>query len=125
LPLSLQDLINDDRTVTLDWQGHKIALTYRPSALNRDFYRRTRNQPEDRQWNSEYAVNWLLGSPTDGQPPNPVLIGWDVVGADGKPAPVDEATIAPMNTLLLLAMVDKINADLLPNSPKNETSDDG
>lgn len=118
--VSLTDLINDKRTVPVEFAGRTVTITYHPNALNRNFYKEQADQFADRRkagtvmTDDEWAIFWF----------RKIVCGWDITKGD-KEAPIDEATLTQLGTRFLLNAIETVSADLLPNPKKSEPSPSG
>lgn len=73
MSLSLTDLVNDRRTVTVTYLGHDVKVTYKPSAYTGEVAAQLGVMPT---W--EFIVT--------------IVEEWDVLDGD-TPVPVDEANV--------------------------------
>jgi len=115
--VSLNDLVNDKRTVPVEYLGRTIELTYRPNSLNRNFYEELRKRSAEKRAANEvltddqWAVLWF----------SKIVCGWDLTkGADE--APITEETLALLGTRFLLQAIETISQDLLPNPKRSASS---
>lgn len=83
--MSLAALIAVNQTVTVDYYGNEIDVTYAPARYNADFW----------DWMNDPEGGQKAGSIPEAL--ERLLVSWDVTGPDGKPIPTTAAAMAEHN----------------------------
>jgi hypothetical protein len=99
MPLRIIDLIEKRKTIVAEWEGERITLVSRPHSrvLGEEI------NGEGRDW----VVEQL----------KVMVISWDILGEDGKTAPIDDATLRRLPDQCLYAMNKAIVEGWRPNPP--------
>lgn len=101
MPISLANIKNDKRTVTVNYFGDTCEVTYKPSALTPT----VENELREAEDNSV-----LIDTLCD------MLTAWDVLGEDGAPLPIEVKVLNSLPNALLGAIMQGCREDMLPKS---------
>lgn len=105
MPISLADLTKATRSLTLEYDGSTVALTYYPGKLT---------PAVEARLNQANADNRPAGGVAEELAR--LIASWDVLDAKGKPEPITVELLRELPTRFLLAMVSAIGADARPNA---------
>jgi hypothetical protein len=131
MTIRIDELINQQAEVDVQYKGHAAKVTYRPDAYTPAMERAARARQEDSDWTTGVVLDML----------EPLLADWDLstnkVDADGKVVldqdnkPVEvklEPTRENMERVpvnLLLEILRQVTEDMRPGEAKGETSRGG
>lgn len=104
MPISIADLTRPTRTVTVDYDGNIVNLTYSPGRLTPAVEARL-NQANEQNRPASGVADELAK----------IIVSWDVTGDDGKPLAVTADLLHEFPTRFLLACVSAIGGDARPN----------
>ncbi len=96
MPISLSDLQNNTRVLTLEYDGESVTIVYRPGVI-------TPANSDD--FNRQAVVEQLEG----------LLVSWDIVDDKGKPLPVTKELLDTLPARFLAHLSGAIVGDLRPN----------
>lgn len=127
MPIRVQDLLNDERTIVVETKAGDMHLTYQPSAYAAEL--------EDRSMRL-IETNRPYSSLAEGL--SKLVVGWDITGkvettGDDGVAKVDENAPLPITLdvlrnlpgSLLILMQNAINADMKPKPDELKNSGAG
>lgn len=130
MPISVQDLLGDRRTIDVDTKAGKMSLTYQPSAyaaILEDVSMRLleTNRPYSSLATglAQLVVAWDITGP--------VTVGRDdsgddvLVGAEGETLPITLEVLRSLPGSLLVLMQNAINADMKPKPDEQKNSGAG
>lgn len=110
--IKIGDLIADERTITVEYQGETAKVIYRPSAYTPIVEERAQDEIDNNRPGSGLA-NLLEG----------MLIRWEVVGEDGEELPPTVEVMREMPVSFLTAMVNAVVEDM--NVSREEIKNSG
>lgn len=102
MPVRLSELVNDSKTVSVSVGDFDINISYRPNAITMPALLRLdtmTNAPASEQ--VEIMAEMLSG----------FIAGWDILGDDDKPIPVNVETLKAMPYRLIMLIMDAIRSD--------------
>ena len=103
--MKLSPLTATTRQIDVDYYGSAVAVTYRPGVLTPD---------EDDRIQAAREANTLTDALIDLL--MRMLVTWDVEGDDGKPLPIEAATLRVLPNALLLKIMAAVQEDMVPNA---------
>ena len=101
MPIQIADLMRDERTCTVEYQGESAKVTYRPGAYTpivEDAFQTAieTNRP------SRGVAEMLAG----------LLVGWEVLDDDGNEIPVTVKFLVAVSSSFLFAVINAITSDM-------------
>ena len=99
MPISLAELQNNTRTLTVDYDGQKVTVVYRPALLTT-------------AGSDGFAKLNIVGQMEQ------LLVSWDVMGDDDKPAPVTGELLGMLPARFLAHIADAVAGDMRPNAKR-------
>jgi hypothetical protein len=109
----LSAIKNRVEEIKIDYQGHEINVTYRPSGLSTQ--QAMELQAADKTDNKAVMTSLVRGLCA-------LVVTWDVLGDDGQPLPVEEDVIlATFPPDLVILMANTIGEHNRPNAGKSDT----
>jgi len=101
VPIRVLDLVNKRKEITVEWEGEQVKLAYRPYSQIIENQMKLVAESSDRGATIEQL--------------KALLLWWELVGEDGKPAPISYETLDVLPSPLLIAMNRAIVAAMYPN----------
>lgn len=116
MPIHLSDLSGKTRSVRVEWEGEEVNVTYSPSAnttaLQLSLQQAAADDPVE---GTRQAILMLTH----------ILVGWDIMKPpNGKekpeePEPITEEFLHKLPATFVMAILDKINEEQVPNRRKS------
>ena len=97
MPISLNHLKNDKRTITADYFGDPVNLVYKPSELTPTVEAEIRD-------NDQSVVKVFCK----------LIVNWDVVDEKGEELPITEEVVGEMPSAFLNALIYACRDDMIP-----------
>lgn len=114
MPISISALTANRRTVSIDFGGETLKVTYRPSAINAVQEARELEDKEKGQ-HVLSMVRTMIET----------IESWDLLGDDGKPLALTEDNLKPLGIDILSQISRAIVTDALPNRTTPPNSNNG
>lgn len=112
--MRLSHVLADERNVTIEIDGEKLAVTYRPSSFTPEVEDAFLSTMDNRR--SGNAMAQVLAG---------MLVGWDLQDEQGSVYPTTEAELRKLPMLFLGQVVEAIMEDIRPNARKRSSSNGG
>ena len=90
MPVKVSDLVKNERTVSLDFDGDTLNIRYRPNSLTVGIERRLA-AAEGGEETIDAGLEALLA----------LIVEWDLLGEDGKPLPVTKEQMEALPGVVL------------------------
>lgn len=109
MPIRVLDLVNKRKEIVVEWEGEQVKLAYRPySQVIENAMKEVATKAA-----AEGAKGIDRGATIEQL--KALLLSWELVGEDGKPAPISYETLDILPSPLLIAMNRAIVAAMYPN----------
>jgi hypothetical protein len=99
MPVSLSELQSNVRSIVVEYDNDKVAITYKPAMLT---------AASSAEFTKQGVVAQL----------ETLLVSWDVLDEKGKALPVSTELLNQMPGRFLTHLVNAINEDMRPNSTR-------
>jgi hypothetical protein len=103
MPIRVSDLANKRKDITVEWEGVRIALAFRPGSIAVEAEVKA---AENKEGNERGVIIESLRA---------MVLWWDIVDDNGKPAPISYETLDRLPFPLLHAMNRAIIEAMYPN----------
>lgn len=114
MPLTLTDLMQDERTFTLTYLDEELEVTYRPSGYTPEVEDRFQSKIEANRSSNSFA-EFLAG----------ILVKWNLESEDGSPYPTDVSALRKLPSRFLSRVVSEITTDMQSEMEERKNSGAG
>ena len=113
MPIRLSDLAAKTRTVTVDFEGTPIEVTYLPGRMTMATQQRLQKSTELPAGKANRELATILAE---------LVAGWDVTDDNGAPLPVTEELVRQLPLRFVTALTTELFEDINPNEGKIASS---
>ncbi len=99
MPISLSELQNNTRTITVDYDGEKVTVVYKPGVLTPTA-------------STEFVKSTVV------EQLEKLLVSWDVMDEKGKPLPVTTELLNQLPGRFLSHLALAVSGDMRPNETR-------
>ena len=116
--INLSNIVENERTINIDFSGENLEVTYAPSALSQGRMNKLQKELDKGEDTDPLAFAQLFCS---------IVTGWNLEGplgegddeiAAGKPVPMEARYVAWVPTPVLTYITEKVGEDANPKSRK-------
>lgn len=107
MSIRLSDIKANIRKVTFDYEGNEVNIEYKPSAVTPSLQSKIVKMDKNDSMNMVDAIAVML-------------VGWDVLGDNGKPIAITTATLGALPIKFVAQITQTVFEDMQPGTPEEK-----